>query len=391
MCEAFGFPWWIAPGEAEWEMADLAKHGRIDACWTGDSDILCVSLSPGRLTRRLTLRSLAFPPLIFRLPFNFDALLNTVSPTPTRIQTYSSATLLALPTPLTPATFLFLATLIGGDYARGPLPPLLLDVPPSAPTHYSRKGLGILASLVGLSTTPYAPLPGTNFATSLTRALVSDILLEQWATLTRNALRSTLTKELHISSHPSWPSRTALNLYLTPLTTSSLFSSSSSTSTSPAPSLRGTTPSIPKLIDLALDTLLLLPHSISTLFLSPSGLIDSLVLQAWYTPHSPSILIGIICGEKGGKVRVAVGVREWIEEVREGLRGVGVGVGGSGEWGRGVWVGKEVVRERRGDLVEAWEEKKVREGGGVGLRESGFGSCKVGNKVGCAVRGGRRC
>lgn len=40
MCEGFGFDWWEAPGEGEWEMANLAKCGWLDAVWTGDSDIL---------------------------------------------------------------------------------------------------------------------------------------------------------------------------------------------------------------------------------------------------------------------------------------------------------------------------------------------------------------
>lgn len=40
MCEGLGFEWMIATGEAEWEMASLAKMGWIDGCWTGDSDIL---------------------------------------------------------------------------------------------------------------------------------------------------------------------------------------------------------------------------------------------------------------------------------------------------------------------------------------------------------------
>ena len=60
MCDAFGFPWWIAPGEAEWEMADLAKQGKIDACWTGDSDILCVPLS-SLVQRALTPSQPRFP------------------------------------------------------------------------------------------------------------------------------------------------------------------------------------------------------------------------------------------------------------------------------------------------------------------------------------------
>ena len=349
---------------------------------------------------------------------NFQDLLNTVSSTPTRLQTYSSTTLLALPTPLSPSTFLFLATLIGGDYAPGPLPPLLDDVPPSAPTHYSRKGLSILATLVALSTTPYPPLHGTTFATSLIPSLASGPLLAQWSSLTRNSLRATLPLELHISSHPSWPSRLALNLYLCPLTSSSISPLTSSSSLSPlTSSLRPITrapPSIPKLIDSALDTLLLLPPAIEDSFLRSEGLIDGFVRLHFYRlstslapgndgersggkgekggagfiPSQPGAgfipsqdgvgFIGTTSGERDGRFRVAVGVRAWVEEMREGLRrAVGEGGGGSEEWGRGVWVERGLVEgEEAEKRVEGEKERR-----GRGWMERWFGSSKAGRGV----------
>lgn len=41
VADALGMAWHEAPGEAEYEMAKMAHDQTVDACWTGDSDILC--------------------------------------------------------------------------------------------------------------------------------------------------------------------------------------------------------------------------------------------------------------------------------------------------------------------------------------------------------------
>ena len=64
--DAFGFEWWVAPGEAEAELAYLHKVGIIDAVLSDDSDVWATfSLVLPWSSESLSSRSLTLHRLVF--------------------------------------------------------------------------------------------------------------------------------------------------------------------------------------------------------------------------------------------------------------------------------------------------------------------------------------
>lgn len=113
LCEGFGFEYFLAKGEAEYEIGEMSRLGWVDACWTGDSDIF-----------------LQDPDLVIRLPAKFSAF--TLKPQHTSPASLSNLTLdvyrsSRLP-PFSPVRgisridYFCLAVILGGDYDNGLFP-----------------------------------------------------------------------------------------------------------------------------------------------------------------------------------------------------------------------------------------------------------------------------
>lgn len=114
LCEGFGFEYFLAAGEAEFEIANLERAGYVDACFTGDSDIF-----------------LTDPDLIIRLPSILPCFAPAISFPPRSLTNmpvnFYRTSRLAAPSrrhrPLTQIDYRCLAILLGGDYDLGLLPP----------------------------------------------------------------------------------------------------------------------------------------------------------------------------------------------------------------------------------------------------------------------------